>query len=134
MSLGAQNRSEDAKTPSAGRAMSKKPEPDPCPIQPYPNTAPPLGPFGKLILCIAVCRRKSKQLPSAADTQHPRGFCLGLLFRQATPRHEHAPIGEFAVTNYSERSAGPRGLVCGPAKCAHDRSSNEKRNTATTHK
>jgi hypothetical protein len=35
MSWRAQNRPEDAKTPSAGRGMSEKPEPDPCPIQPY---------------------------------------------------------------------------------------------------
>jgi hypothetical protein len=35
MSWRAQNRSKDAKTPSEGLAMSKKPEPDRCPIQPY---------------------------------------------------------------------------------------------------
>jgi hypothetical protein len=35
MSWGAQNRSKDAKTPSAGRAMSKKPELGCCPVQPY---------------------------------------------------------------------------------------------------
>jgi hypothetical protein len=35
MSWEAQNRSKDAKTPSAGLAMSKKPEPGCCPIQPY---------------------------------------------------------------------------------------------------
>jgi hypothetical protein len=35
MSWGAQSRSKDAKTPSAGRAMSEKPELDRCPIQPY---------------------------------------------------------------------------------------------------
>ena len=43
MSWGAQSRSEDAKTPSASRGMSQKPEPDCCPIQPYtkPSTTPP---------------------------------------------------------------------------------------------
>jgi hypothetical protein len=35
MSWGAQSRSKDAKTPSVGPAMSEKPEPDCCPIQPY---------------------------------------------------------------------------------------------------
>jgi hypothetical protein len=35
MSLGAQNRSEDAKTPSASSGMSKKPVLGRCPIQPY---------------------------------------------------------------------------------------------------
>jgi hypothetical protein len=39
MSWGAQNRSEDAKTPSAGRAMSENPELDRCPIQPYEVSA-----------------------------------------------------------------------------------------------
>jgi hypothetical protein len=35
MSWRAQNRSKDAKTPSEALAMSKTPEPDCCPIQPY---------------------------------------------------------------------------------------------------
>jgi hypothetical protein len=35
MSWGAQNRSKDAKTPSAGLAMSKNPEPGLWPVQPY---------------------------------------------------------------------------------------------------
>ena len=35
MSWRAQNRSKDAKTPSAGRGMSQKPELDCCPVQPY---------------------------------------------------------------------------------------------------
>jgi hypothetical protein len=35
MSWGTQSRSEDAKTPSGPRAMSDKPEPDRCPVQPY---------------------------------------------------------------------------------------------------
>jgi hypothetical protein len=35
MSWGAQNRSKDAKNPSAGRGMSEKPELDRCPVQPY---------------------------------------------------------------------------------------------------
>ena len=35
MSWGAQSRSKDAKTPSAGLAMSKKPEPGLWPVQPY---------------------------------------------------------------------------------------------------
>jgi hypothetical protein len=35
MSWGAQNRSKDAKTPTAGRGMSDKPELDRCPVQPY---------------------------------------------------------------------------------------------------
>jgi hypothetical protein len=35
MSWGAQNRSKDAKTHSAGRAMSEKPELDLWPVQPY---------------------------------------------------------------------------------------------------
>ena len=35
MSWGAQSRSEDAKTPSVAGGRSEKPEPDPCPIQPY---------------------------------------------------------------------------------------------------
>jgi hypothetical protein len=35
MSLGAQNRSKDAKTPSGSRGRSDKPEPDRCPVQPY---------------------------------------------------------------------------------------------------
>jgi hypothetical protein len=35
MSWGAQNRSKDAKTPSAGRVMSRKPKPALCGIQPY---------------------------------------------------------------------------------------------------
>jgi hypothetical protein len=35
MSWGAQNRFEDAKTPSGSRGRSDKPEPDRCPIQPY---------------------------------------------------------------------------------------------------
>ena len=35
MSWGAQNRSKDEKTPSVGRVMSEKPEPDCCPVQPY---------------------------------------------------------------------------------------------------
>jgi hypothetical protein len=35
MSWGAQNRSKDAKPPSAGRGMSDKPELDLCPVQPY---------------------------------------------------------------------------------------------------
>jgi hypothetical protein len=35
MSWGAQNRSEDAKTPSAGRGMSENPEPGLWPVQPY---------------------------------------------------------------------------------------------------
>jgi hypothetical protein len=35
MSWGAQNRSKDAKTTSAGLAMSQNPELDSCPIQPY---------------------------------------------------------------------------------------------------
>ena len=35
MSWGAQNRSEDAKTPSASRGMSKKTELGCCPVQPY---------------------------------------------------------------------------------------------------
>ena len=35
MSWGAQNRSKDAKTPSAGRGMSEKPELDCRPVQPY---------------------------------------------------------------------------------------------------
>jgi hypothetical protein len=39
MSWGAQNRSEDAKTPSTPRGRSKKPEPGCCPIQPYSKTA-----------------------------------------------------------------------------------------------
>jgi hypothetical protein len=39
MSWGAQNRSEDTKTPSVGRGMSKKPEPDCCPVQPYQKSA-----------------------------------------------------------------------------------------------
>jgi hypothetical protein len=37
MSWGAQNRSKDAKAPSVGPAMSKKPELDRCPVQPYYN-------------------------------------------------------------------------------------------------
>ena len=37
MSWRAQNRSKDAKTPSVGPAMSDKPEPDRCPVQPYPK-------------------------------------------------------------------------------------------------
>jgi hypothetical protein len=40
MSWGAQNRSEDAKTPSGSRGRSQKPEPDCCPIQPYRRAAP----------------------------------------------------------------------------------------------
>jgi hypothetical protein len=40
MSWGAQNRSKDAKTPSAGRGMSENPKPDCCPIQPYVNPWP----------------------------------------------------------------------------------------------
>jgi hypothetical protein len=39
MSWGAQNRSEDAKTPSVAGVWSKKPEPASCPIQPYLNGA-----------------------------------------------------------------------------------------------
>jgi hypothetical protein len=35
MSWGAQNRSKDAKTPSAGRAMSRKSKLELCGIQPY---------------------------------------------------------------------------------------------------
>jgi hypothetical protein len=35
MSWGAQNRSKDAKTPSAGRAMSRNPKPELCGIQRY---------------------------------------------------------------------------------------------------
>jgi hypothetical protein len=35
MSWGGQNRSKDAKTPSAGRGMSEKPELDLRPVQPY---------------------------------------------------------------------------------------------------
>jgi hypothetical protein len=35
MSWRAQNRSKDAKTPSVGRGMSQKPEPDCRPVQPY---------------------------------------------------------------------------------------------------
>jgi hypothetical protein len=35
MSWGAQNRSKDAKTPSVGRAMSRKPKLELCGIQPY---------------------------------------------------------------------------------------------------
>jgi hypothetical protein len=38
MSWGAQNRSEDAKTPSGSRGRSEKPELDRCPIQPYMTT------------------------------------------------------------------------------------------------
>jgi hypothetical protein len=34
MSWRAQNRSKDAKTPSVARALSDKPEPDRCPVQP----------------------------------------------------------------------------------------------------
>jgi hypothetical protein len=40
MSWGAQNRSKDAKTPSAGRAMSEKPELDSWPVQPYSEIEP----------------------------------------------------------------------------------------------
>jgi hypothetical protein len=39
MSWGAQNRSKDAKTRSAGRGMSKKSEPGLWPIQPYSSAA-----------------------------------------------------------------------------------------------
>jgi hypothetical protein len=39
MSWGAQNRSKDAKTPSASRGRLIKPELDCCPIQPYKNMA-----------------------------------------------------------------------------------------------
>jgi hypothetical protein len=39
MSWGAQNRSKDAKTPSAGLAMLIKPEPVSCPVQPYPPSS-----------------------------------------------------------------------------------------------
>jgi hypothetical protein len=35
MSWGAQNRSEDAKTPGVAGVRSDKPEPGCCPIQPY---------------------------------------------------------------------------------------------------
>jgi hypothetical protein len=40
MSWRAQNRSEDAKTPSAGRGMSEKPELGCCPVQPYSSAQP----------------------------------------------------------------------------------------------
>jgi hypothetical protein len=39
MSWGAQSRSKDAKTPSAGRGMSENPELDCCPVQPCPSIA-----------------------------------------------------------------------------------------------
>jgi hypothetical protein len=39
MSWGAQNRSKDAKIPSAGRGMSEKPELDCRPIQPYATSS-----------------------------------------------------------------------------------------------
>jgi hypothetical protein len=44
MSWGAQNRSKDAKTPSAGRAMSENPEPGLWPVQPYDLLANLFGP------------------------------------------------------------------------------------------
>ena len=37
MSWGAQNRSEDAKTPGVAGVRSDKPEPVSCPVQPYRN-------------------------------------------------------------------------------------------------
>jgi hypothetical protein len=40
VSWGAQNRSKDAKIPSAGREMSDKPELDCCPVQPYLKALP----------------------------------------------------------------------------------------------
>jgi hypothetical protein len=39
MSWGAQHRSKDAQTPSAGRGMSENPEPDCCPVPPYARPA-----------------------------------------------------------------------------------------------
>jgi hypothetical protein len=54
MSWGAQNRSKDAKTPSAGLAMSKKTEPGLWPVQPYMKWCP-LSPSAE-VLVPTTCR------------------------------------------------------------------------------
>jgi hypothetical protein len=48
MSWGAQSRSEDAKTPNEAEVWSDKPEPDRCPVQPYP--VPVLGVLDQVLI------------------------------------------------------------------------------------
>jgi hypothetical protein len=66
MSWGAQNRSEDAKTPSVGLAMLIKPELDCCPVQPYLsrilNPAADVVPISRLCRSLILKRRERRHI------------------------------------------------------------------------
>jgi hypothetical protein len=83
MSWGAQNRSKDAKTPSAGRGMSEKPEPGLWPIQPYYRTT------GEAAQC-SVCPPKTHGdviPPTAEARQQPPSCCRS----RGRPSRRHQP-------------------------------------------
>jgi hypothetical protein len=83
MSWGAQNRSEDAKTPSAGPAMSENPEPGLWPVQPYLHShtrtmrathgltdTPSLLPTGIVCGALAPRSRQDTATPASRDSNH----------------------------------------------------------------
>jgi hypothetical protein len=76
MSWGAQNRSKDAKTPSAGRGMSDKPEPGLWPVQPYTATCmdDPSGDIGVYIRYES--RNNYEDRCDEYDDKRTRGFGL----------------------------------------------------------
>jgi hypothetical protein len=63
----------------------------------------------------------------------PMGFVLGCCLGRPPPARACTNRGIWCQ-NLQRAESEPQGLVCCPAKCAHGRSSNGKRNTATTHK
>jgi hypothetical protein len=97
MSWGAQNRSKDAKTPSAGLAMSQKPELDCCPVQPY---SPHSRSCGRLITCelSSLCQESPSPRPIFGQR------VLGQIRR--TTNHEKQAIGFSLLYDHPARAAG----------------------------
>jgi hypothetical protein len=77
MSWRAQSRSKDAKTPSAARALSEKPELDLWPVQPY-------------LCCRAV--RSNKSLLHILDSAHAAGLYHPRVYSYSYPS-KSAPVG-----------------------------------------
>jgi hypothetical protein len=90
MSWRAQNRSKDAKTPSVALAMSKNPEPDCCPVQPYIYNMP--WPYAYVYLIFGVVLSEVVATQNWCPLGHVRccvlGFCV---------LHRPWPLGLVAV-------------------------------------